>query len=198
MTRQIELRTPRLALRPICEADFPEYVRVHAISAELHRPFSPWTDQSIEDRFGHDLARSEVEWNDGSGARFIAHLADGRHAAYINLSQIFRRLFESCVIGWRGNAELVNRGYTTEAVNALLTFAFLPQVDGGLGLHRVQAAIVPSNAASLRLAEKCGFRREGLAVQYLKIAGRWQDHILLAKLAEEHSNATCHIVNQGR
>lgn len=184
----VELHTPRLLLRRLRADDLPEYVRVHAASAELYRPFSPWSEETIEARFEHDLSRSDAEWADGSGARFVAQLPDGRHAAYVNLSQVFRRMFLSCVIGWRGNAELLNRGFASEAVSAALSYAFAPEPEG-LGLHRVQAAIIPANAASLRLAEKCGFRREGLALKYLKIAGDWQDHVLLAKLAEEHAAA---------
>jgi len=66
----------------------------------------------------------------------------------------------------------------------MLDFAF----SGiGAGLHRVQANIIPSNLASLRLAERAGFRREGLAERYLNIAGEWQDHLMYAKTREEHS-----------
>jgi ribosomal-protein-alanine N-acetyltransferase len=44
---------------------------------------------------------------------------------------------------------------------------------------------MPANAASLRIAEKAGFRREGLASAYLKIAGAWEDHVMLATTREE-------------
>ena len=181
----VELHTPRLLLRRFRADELPEYVRVHTISAELYRPFSPWSDEAIEARFEHDLARSDAEWADGSGARFVAQLPDGRHAAYVNVGHVYRRVFQNCMIGWRANVEVLNRGYATEAVSTVLSYTFAPEPEG-LGLHRVQAAIMPANAASLRLAEKCGFRREGLALKYLKIAGDWQDHVLLAKLAEEH------------
>ena len=39
--------------------------------------------------------------------------------------------------------------------------------------------------ASLRVLEKAGFRREGLAARYLRINGAWEDHILLAITLEE-------------
>ena len=45
----------------------------------------------------------------------------------------------------------------------MLDLAFVPE-PAGLGLHRVQANIVPANGPSLRVAEKAGFRREGLAL----------------------------------
>ena len=60
----------------------------------------------------------------------------------------------------------------TEAVGCVLDYAF-----DTLKLHRVEAACLPSNEASRRLLQKCGFREEGLARQYLKINGRWCDHV---------------------
>jgi ribosomal-protein-alanine N-acetyltransferase len=65
----------------------------------------------------------------------------------------------------------------TAAVSALIPFAF-----GALRLHRLEAACIPSNAASVRLLEKTGFRREGYAREYLCINGIWQDHLLYALL----------------
>ena len=68
----------------------------------------------------------------------------------------------------------------------MLDFAFAPPPTG-IALHRVQANIIPNNAASVHVAQKCGFRLEGTAKRYLKIAGEWQDHAMYAKLAEEHT-----------
>ena len=71
-------------------------------------------------------------------------------------------------------------GYATAAMGAALRFAF-----GPAGLHRVQAAIMPRNAASIRVVEKNGFRFEGLARRYLEIAGTWEDHNIYAVTVEE-------------
>jgi ribosomal-protein-alanine N-acetyltransferase len=73
----------------------------------------------------------------------------------------------------------------TEAVRAATTFAF-----AFARLHRVQAAVMPSNRASQRVLEKAGFRREGLAERYLCIAGAWQDHFVFAVTADEWPRAT--------
>jgi ribosomal-protein-alanine N-acetyltransferase len=70
----------------------------------------------------------------------------------------------------------------TAAVNALVPFTFAT-----LKLHRVEAACIPINIASIRLLEKCGFTREGLAREYLCINGAWQDHLLYARLASDPS-----------
>jgi ribosomal-protein-alanine N-acetyltransferase len=68
----------------------------------------------------------------------------------------------------------------TAAVAAVLPFAF-----GTLRLHRVEAACIPANIASIRLLENTGFRREGFARQYLCIDGIWQDHLLYARLQDD-------------
>ena len=68
----------------------------------------------------------------------------------------------------------------TAAVRLALSFAF-----GHLGLQRVEAACLPHNEASIRLLERVGFRKEGLARRYLCINGRWQDHVLYAILSTD-------------
>ena len=46
------------------------------------------------------------------------------------------------------------------------------------GLHRIEIAIRPENARSLRVVEKLGFTEVGLAPSYLHIAGQWRDHLV--------------------
>ena len=72
------------------------------------------------------------------------------------------------------------RGYATEAVRQAVDAAF-----GPLELHRVQAAVMPRNVGSIRVLEKAGFREEGFARRYLRIAGNWEDHKLYAVTREE-------------
>jgi ribosomal-protein-alanine N-acetyltransferase len=49
----------------------------------------------------------------------------------------------------------------------------------------VQAAVIPRNTGSRRVLAKAGFREEGLALRYLEIAGRWEDHVLHAITSED-------------
>lgn len=86
----------------------------------------------------------------------------------------------SAHLGYWIDEEHQRRGYMTEAVRAVVRFAF-----DVLGLHRVQAAVMPHNAASLRVLEKLGFRKEGESPRYLQIAGKWADHAVFAVTAEE-------------
>ena len=63
------------------------------------------------------------------------------------------------------------RGHATAAVRLASAFAF-----EHLGLHRRRAGGHAAQRRSNRVVEKAGFRREGLAVRYLRIAGVWEDH----------------------
>lgn len=54
-----------------------------------------------------------------------------------------------------------------------------------VGLHRVEVCIRPENGPSRRVAEKLGFREEGLRPRYLHIDGGWRDHLVYALTAEE-------------
>ena len=81
---------------------------------------------------------------------------------------------------YKMDKDLLRQGYASEAVLAVVELAFR-----GLNLHRIEANILPRNAASLALARKCGFREEGLSPKYLRINGVWEDHIHMVRLNEE-------------
>ena len=55
-----------------------------------------------------------------------------------------------------------------------------------LNLHRIMAAYIPTNARSEKLLLSLGFEKEGYAKSYLKIAGRWQDHVLTSLINPRH------------
>ena len=54
-----------------------------------------------------------------------------------------------------------------------------------LGMHRLEAACVPTNEASRRLLMKVGFTQEGYAREYLRINGEWRDHLLFSYVATD-------------
>ena len=71
------------------------------------------------------------------------------------------------------------RGYAHDAARLITTLAF-----GDLGLHRVQAETLTHNTRSQHVLQDVGFIRYGLAPHYLKIAGRWQDHVMYQLLTK--------------
>ena len=91
-----------------------------------------------------------------------------------------RGAFLNAYLGYWIDAEHEGRGLMTESVTAAVDFVFTV-----VGLHRVQAAVMPRNLGSARVLEKVGFRREGYAERYLAIAGTWEDHLIFGLTAEE-------------
>jgi ribosomal-protein-alanine N-acetyltransferase len=122
------------------------------------------------------------EWKQGDSFIFFVTTKEPGEPIIgrVALTGIMRRAFQNAYLGYWIDADYQGRGLMTEAVRMAVTFGF-----HDARLHRVQAAVMPRNAASLRLLEKLGFRREGMSERYLQIAGKWEDHIILAKTAEE-------------
>ncbi|MGI3783103.1 MAG: GNAT family N-acetyltransferase [Janthinobacterium lividum] len=107
-------------------------------------------------------------------------LVDGRPAGRINLNDVVRGAFQNAHLGYWIDEQHQGRGVATAAVRAVLATAF-----GELGLHRVQAGTLLHNHASRRVLAKNGFTEVGLAPRYIRIAGRWQDHVLHQRLADD-------------
>jgi ribosomal-protein-alanine N-acetyltransferase len=102
----------------------------------------------------------------------------------VQLSGISPSPFENAYLGYFVSERHNGRGYATAGVRLAVGAAL-----GELELHRVQAAVIPRNVPSIRVLEKAGFRKEGLALRYLQIAGVWEDHVLYAVTAEEWPTA---------
>jgi len=119
----------------------------------------------------------------GSGQHFkflvYKHEEPKRIIGIIALSNIVRGPFQSCYLGYRLDHEEVNKGYMTESLECVIRYAF-----DELKLHRIEANIMPRNAASLKVVQKLGFSPEGLARKYLQINGNWEDHIHMVLLNE--------------
>jgi ribosomal-protein-alanine N-acetyltransferase len=161
-------------------ADKAAFLAMTTASQRHHRPWAhpPLDHAGYRELLARD-AREDTE------ALLARRLVDDAIVGVFVLSQIFRKAFQSGYLGYYGSAEHAREGYMTEALGLVLAHAF-----GPLGLHRVEANIQPGNEASLALARRAGFRREGFSPRYLKIGGRWRDHERWAILAEEFAELT--------
>lgn len=185
-------QTGRLVLRTPAETDRRAFVGMYEASWEHLRPWSPAMKpgETWDAFFDRQRDRAARELEEGTSVRLLAFTRDtGALVGTFNLNNITRGVAEYADAGWLLDVRHLERGYATEGVLALLDLAFAPEPEG-LGLHRVQAGIIPRNAASLRVAERCGFVREGLARKYIRINGAWEDHVIVAKLVDEHVIAT--------
>jgi [ribosomal protein S5]-alanine N-acetyltransferase len=130
--------------------------------------------------------RADLEWALGQRKAGLAYAfgifeaETGAMAGRIALSNIVRGAWRNCTVGYYVDQERNGRGYATEALGLATGFAL-----SHAGLHRVQAGVMPRNAASIRVVEKNGFRFEGQARRYLQINGVWEDHNIYAVTAED-------------
>jgi [ribosomal protein S5]-alanine N-acetyltransferase len=171
---EITLPAPEAAPRVLA---FYQRNRDHLEPWEPPRPPEAWT----EGHWRRVLARNLDEQDAGVSCRMFLFGRDGGVAGPIlgqaALSQIFRGPFCSCMLGYALDRDHVGQGLMTEALQAVLDYAF-----GPLGLHRVQANYVPTNERSGATLRRLGFVVEGYARDYLYIAGAWRDHVLTARL----------------
>ena len=178
----IRLKGPRVMLRPPRRGDASAWSALRSESREFLQPWEPaWSaDGASRPAFHRRRVQINVEWRNGSGSGFFVFRRDDTALlGGITLSNIRRGVADTASLGYWIGAPYGRQGYATEAVQCVLDYAF-----GALRLHRVEAACIPENTASRALLLKCGFQEEGLARGYLKIDGRWRDHVTFAVLRD--------------
>ncbi len=170
---RVVLRTPQMS-------DYAAWAELRTASRDFLTPWEPlWANDelsraSFRRRVRHYLRdlREDVGY-----ALFAFSATSGALVGGLTLCNVRRGVTQSCTLGYWVGAKYARQGYMTAAVRAVIPFVF-----DSLELHRLEAACLPTNAASIKLLEKTGFQREGLARRYLKINGVWQDHLLYALL----------------
>jgi ribosomal-protein-alanine N-acetyltransferase len=172
-----------VTLRAPQNADYSEWAVLREASRDFLTPWEPtWpVDDLTRAAFRRRIRRySEDQRSDLAYPFFIFRKSDQVLVGGLTLANIRRGCAQAGSLGYWMGAPYARKGYMSAAVAALIPFAFAT-----LRLHRIEAACIPANAASIRLLEKTGFRREGFARQYLCIDGVWQDHLLYARLKDD-------------
>jgi [ribosomal protein S5]-alanine N-acetyltransferase len=180
---EIDLRGRGVSLRAPVLADYAAWAELRGSSRAELEPYEPrWTgDELSRPAFRHRLKHYGREAALDLGYAFFIFDAAGETLyGSVTISNVRRGVAMTGTIGYWIGSRVAGRGYMTEALCVLAHHAFL-----GLKLHRLEAGCVPTNTASVRVLEKSGFAREGLARRYLRINGVWQDHLLFARLADD-------------
>lgn len=174
-------------LRPPQAGDWADWAQVRAESRAFLTPWEPtWApDELTRNAFRRRLRRYSRDAREGFGhAFFVFRRSDDQLMGGATLSNVRRGVTQSCSLGYWMGQHYAGQGYMSDAVRALLGFVF-----GELGLHRLEAACLPSNERSKAVLRRVGFTEEGLARQYLKINGAWRDHLLFAMLSSDARSA---------
>ena len=178
-----DIRGARVYLRPPTMQDYAAWAELRALSRQHLTPWEPqWArDELTRSSFRRRLKAAQREMRDDLSYSYLIFAETPlRLVGGLNISNVRRGIAQAASIGYWIGAPYAGRGLMTDAVRAVAPFAF-----NSLRLHRLEAACLPTNVASMRVLEKAGFRLEGQARQYLKIDGRWQDHNLYALLHDD-------------
>lgn len=181
--RSVSLRQDRVHLRPPRMSDWQVWAELREVSRDFLVPWEPtWPRDALSKAaFRRRLDHVRQEWEQETGYSFLVfRAADEVLVGGVTLSNVRRGVAQTASLGYWVGAPYARQGYMSEALLAILRFAF-----ESLGLHRMEAACLERNEASRRLLEKSGFGRIGYARQYLKIDGRWQDHVLFERLRND-------------
>jgi len=175
----VEVRDRELVLRPLESTDAAALFRLIDADRQRLGRWLPWVEET----------RTEIDT-----VRFIADAADERRrrrslvlgiavegvlCGTLGLHYVdwFDR---SAEIGYWITSDREGRGYVTRAVRCMLDVAF-----GAAGLHRVVIRCAVENVRSRRVAERLGFRVEGLLHEAQWVGGRFLDQHLYALLRRD-------------
>jgi ribosomal-protein-alanine N-acetyltransferase len=175
-----------LLLRPPQMSDYAGWSQLRDFSREFLTPWEPvWpSDDLTRTGFRRRLRRYEEDMAADRAYPFLVFREnDGELLGGVTLANVRRGIVQAGTLGYWIGEPFANRGVMTKALRTLL-----PSLFGELNLHRIDAACIPSNTASVRVLEKCGFVREGMARRYLCINGVWQDHYLFGLLSDDLQN----------
>jgi [ribosomal protein S5]-alanine N-acetyltransferase len=184
---RVRLEQDGTAIRPFGRADLDDLLELRLANRAFMAPFEADREDAFFTRAAQsrEITLDAEAWSAGTGYAF-AVLATGpqggedRLIGRIALSNVVRGPWQNATLGYWIDERANGRGHATAAVRLACRFGF-----EHAGLHRVQPAIMPRNRRSARVVEKAGFRREGMAERYLRIAGVWEDHDLYALTSEE-------------
>jgi ribosomal-protein-alanine N-acetyltransferase len=187
----LRLETSRVILRAPRTIDIAELRSLLSRNADHLRPWSPspppGTNPLGFTELGRSISKQRRDWKAGTGYVFVALLRQAREPIIgrVALTSVARGPWQSAQLGYWIDAASGGRGLMSEGVELVLAFAF-----GQLRLHRVQAAVMPTNQPSRRILSKRGFREEGYAARYLRIGNAWEDHVIYGLTAEEWKPAS--------
>jgi RimJ/RimL family protein N-acetyltransferase len=171
------LETERLVLRPMTEGDLgfiyalfsdPETNRYSssedlATPEEAARMFEGYLKPGFPDHFR--LAVELSETGEAVGTLGLYRYSERDRSAVLG--------FDLLRVNW-------GRGYMSEAVRALLGYAF-----GELGLNRVEATVDPLNVRSVRLLERLCFALEGCLREKYVYKGGVHDELVYGLLRRD-------------
>ena len=167
------LNGSQISLRPVRGTDVEALYSAHTAIANRGRYFP--LGVVSESAFRREFAENGF-WQDGAGTLLIVSPV-GEIAGHIEFFPpvSYWDAFELSYVLY--DERFAGQGWVTEAVQLLVDYLFATKKQ-----QRIQLVIVPENAASIRIAAKCGFALEGTARGAFFNDGRNQDVLVYSLL----------------
>ncbi|HQY33234.1 GNAT family protein [Actinotalea sp.] len=176
------LRSDDVVLRPLRRRDAGAWRAARARNAawlERWEATSPDPQTGPPPTFGGFVRTLAAQGRAGAALPFAIEYRD-ELVGQLTVATIVHGSAGTASIGYWVSEHVAGRGIAPTAVAMAVDHCF-----GEVGLHRVEIAIRPENAPSLRVVAKLGLREEGLRERYLHIQGAWRDHRTFAVTVEE-------------
>lgn len=174
------LRTKRLHLRPARFSDAPALLDYQLRNRDYLQPWEPLREEHfyLLESMQQRLSDMEKHMQAGNSLHLLLFRPDeGGILGECNFTQIMRGPFNACYLGFSLDQHAQGCGFMHEALHAAIEYMFTQEK-----LHRIMASYRPENMRSEALLLRLGFEQEGRARSYLKINGRWADHVLTARI----------------
>ncbi|WP_239004579.1 GNAT family N-acetyltransferase [Paenibacillus tepidiphilus] len=178
------MRSDNIHIRALTADDAPALLQLQLENRDLFERYSPTRTPefyTLEGQHQRIQKQAEARQNDQAYDFGIFTNSDQRLIGTISLFHVMRGPLQSAIIGYDLAQKHNGKGYTTEAVRLTVDYGFHQ-----LNIHRIEAGVMTHNIASIRVLEKSGFHREGIARKNVHINGSWEDHQVLAILNPLH------------
>lgn len=169
------IKTPgsEISIRPAAFSDAQALTDAYIQNRAYLQPWEPIRPESFYTVPGQQqlLANALAEHAAERGRFWV--LSHGTSiVGRISLTDIVRGAFQNGHLGYWVAEEFQGRGLATAAAR------YACKAAADLGLHRLQAGTLLHNQGSQKVLARCGFSEIGLAPEYIRINGSWQDHRL--------------------
>jgi RimJ/RimL family protein N-acetyltransferase len=172
--------TERLTVRFFEDRDRELELAIHGDGGLfIHLPIEPRAPAEIDESLRKRVGQHALDEVGGMVSLAIERTTDGSYVGAVQLNPLHVEPLQVS-IGWLALRAQHGNGFMTEAVGAVLNTAF-----GSAGVHRIVADITAGNDASVRLAERLGFRKEAHFVQSVFLRDEWRDEMVYALLASD-------------
>ncbi|QHL87185.1 GNAT family N-acetyltransferase [Nibribacter ruber] len=185
----MQLQTPRLLLREFKEDDW-HFTNLYEASQEVMR-YQTRDVRDAQESQQHVLQCMQESQED---PRTIYDLAIVIKQTDMLIGRVGMKVdydAEDAALWYLLNHKYWNKGYVTEAAQAMMNFGFTE-----LHLHRIWADCDPRNTGSYRVMEKLGMRKEAHFIENIFIKGEWCDSFVYALLHREWQLANASLADR--